>query len=338
MSTCLNFSRRQFLTAAGAAALGGAMSHRAQAQDRLKVSLITTQGTAGLVVLDIAVSEGFIAEQGIDPTFISVSDASKAIAALIGRNSDMCLWSGPGGVLAAIEKGATLKILAGSLLFPTHAIYSAKPDIHRVADLVGRTIGIGALGSQLHQEMLAILRKKGVDTARVVFRNVGSSTDVFRAVVAGTVDAGPAEVDVFDQQSKYKVHALEDGDLWTEVPELVFQAAYATDQAIAEKRPALVHTLAAFCKTYRYISSPASQDSWVRSYLKIAGKDKQDAAISQWRFIQKYQPYAKDLVLSPQQIQFMQQLNVEMGVQKHIVPDERTIDMSLARDAVALLG
>ena len=310
----------------------------ALAQEKIKVSLITTQGIAGLTLQDIAFSQGFISGFGLDAEALNVSDASKVIAGLIGRSSDICMWSGLGGVPAAIEKGAPLKIVGGSLLFPTHAIFTSRPNINRVSDLVGKTIGVGALGTQLHQVMLAILRKKGVDASTVTFRNVGSSTDVFRSIAAGTVDAGPSEVDVLDSQEKYKVHTLSDGDLWTEVPEFTFQAAYATDDAIAKKRPALVRALAAFCKTYRFISSPDSKDAWVKSYLKVSGKTDPKEAITQWDFIQKYKPYATDLVLGPDRIQFMQQLNVDLGVQTKVLPYEQVADMSLAQEALKLVG
>ena len=330
-------SRRALLEGAGACA-ATLIGAPALAQEKIKVSLITTQGIAGLTLQDIAFSQGFISGFGLDAEALNVSDASKVIAGLIGRSSDICMWSGLGGVPAAIEKGAPLKIVGGSLLFPTHAIFTSRPNINRVSDLVGKTIGVGALGTQLHQVMLAILRKKGVDASTVTFRNVGSSTDVFRSIAAGTVDAGPSEVDVLDSQEKYKVHTLSDGDLWTEVPEFTFQAAYATDDAIAKKRPALVRALAAFCKTYRFISSPDSKDAWVKSYLKVSGKTDPKEAITQWDFIQKYKPYATDLVLGPDRIQFMQQLNVDLGVQTKVLPYEQVADMSLAQEALKLVG
>lgn len=337
MTRSFEISRRLFVASAGATALSMPYVSRVNAQEVLKVNVITTQGTAGLAVQDIAKTQGFLTQQNIDVSFLNVTDASKAIAALIGRTSDMCLWSGLGGVPAAIEKGAKLKVLAGALMFPVHSIYTSRPDIRKVSDLVGKTIGIGALGSQLHQVVLALLRKKGIDPSKVTFRNVGSSADVFRAVVAGTVDAGPSEVYVYEQQDKYKVRSLEDGDLWTEVPEFTFQASYATEDAIAKKRPALVRTLAAFAKTYRYISSPESQDVWVKSFMKVAGHTSPDEALSQWRFIQKYKPYAMDLIIEPNRIEFMQQLNLDLGVQNKTLPYEQVTDMSLAREALALI-
>ncbi len=330
-------SRRAVLHGLTAAALVPMAARRAVAQDKLPIGLIVTQGTAGLTLQDIALSGGFFAKRDIDPEFLTVSDASKAIAALIGGTSELCCWSGIGDVLAAIERGAPLKIVAGALLFPTSAVFSAKPNIKRVADLAGKTIGVGALGAQLHQAMLAILRKKGVDPASVTFRNVGSSTDVFRAVVAGTVDAGPAEVDILDRQAEYHVHALEGGNLWTELPDFTWQASYTTNGAIARKRPALVRTLAVLAETYRYVSSPASRDAWLGSYLKVMRKGNPDEAITQWRFIQTNQPYATNLALSPDRVETMQKFNLALGVQKRVLPFAQVADMSLAEDALALL-
>ena len=330
------FSRRSLMAGASASLIMA--PHVLQAQQKLKVNLVSTQGTAGLAIQEIAISQGFLADAGVEAEIITVSDASKVIASLLGNTSDLCLWSGLGGVPAAIEKGAPLKIVGGALLFPTHAVYSSKPDIKRVSDLIGKTIGVGALGTQLHQVMLALLRKKGIDITKVTFRNVGSSTDVFRAVVAGTVDAGPSEVDVFEQGNKYNTHALDDANLWTEVPEFTFQAAYTNDESIAKKRPQIVRALSAFARAYRFVQDPSSKAAWIKAYQKASGKTDEAEAITQWNFIQKYQPYSKDLILGPDRIQFMQQLNVDLEVQKTVLPYEKVADMSLAREAIALLG
>ncbi len=329
-------SRRRLVGSAGVAASLLAMPVITRAQSLTKVNAVSTQGQAGLVIQDMAVKEGFWKEQGLDVTYLNVSDASKVIASLLGGSSDLCLWSGMGGVPAAIEKGGKLKIVGGAELFPTQAIFSAKPEIKQIKDLVGKTIGIGALGALLHQVMLAALMKKGIDPSQVTFRNVGSSTDVFRAIIAGTVDAGPVEVSAFEQLDK-NVHVLQDGNLWTEVPEFIFQAAYVSDEGIAKNRPTLVKALAVMARAYRFIQSPDSLSSWTESYQRIAGKSDPHEAESQWQFIQKYKPYAVDLVLPADRIEFMQKLNIQVGVQTKILPYEQVTDMSLARDALALL-
>ena len=106
--------------------------------------------------------------------------------------------------------------------------------------------------------MVAILRKFGIEEKQVQFVNIGASPDVFRAVSRGVVDAGMGEVDVFDQQKEFGVHILEGGQLWNELPQFTWQAAYATEQAIETKRDLLVRALAAHAKLYRYVQTPES--------------------------------------------------------------------------------
>jgi hypothetical protein len=43
-------------------------------------------------------------------------------------------------------------------------------------------------------------------------------------------------------------------------------------------------------------------------------------------------------VLSPERVRYMQELNVSLGVQKSVLPYECVCDMSLAQDAIKLLG
>jgi hypothetical protein len=43
-------------------------------------------------------------------------------------------------------------------------------------------------------------------------------------------------------------------------------------------------------------------------------------------------------VLSEQRVNYMQQLNVSLGVQKSLLPYSKVSDMSLAQDAIKLLA
>jgi ABC-type nitrate/sulfonate/bicarbonate transport system substrate-binding protein len=161
---------------------------------------------------------------------------------------------------------------------------------------------------------------------------------VLKAVAAGTLDAGLGDVDVFDQQRKFGVHALSDGMLWKEIPEYTNQASYASDDAIQNHREALVRLLAAFGKAYRFISGPESRAAYISAWHEIAGKPDSAEAITQWNWIQKNQPYDLNLLLSDQQIDYVQQANVEFGAQTEILSVSDVADMSIARDALKLLA
>lgn len=296
-----------------------------------------TAGVSGLVLQEVARAQGFFEQFNIAPKVMVVSDGSKCVAALLSGSAKICMWSGFNQLTPAIEKGAKIKILAGALNLASLALYSANPAVKTVADLKGKVVGIGAVGSVLHQMSVLVLTKKGVNPASITFRNVGSNADVFKAVVAKTVDAGLSDVDVFDQQAKYGVHALPDGMLWKEIPEYTNQGTYAPDTAIQQDRDALVRVLAAYAKTYRFVSGPGSQDAFVKARQKVVSGSDEQQGLTQWRWIQANQPYALNLTLSDERINLVQKLNVDFKNQKTILPISSVADMSLATDALKLL-
>ena len=308
------------------------------AQAPLPVNIVNTASNSTMALQVLLEQQGFFDQVGLAPTTLNVADGSKLMGALFSGSSDICMLSGFGQVFPAVARGGKMKILAGAGLLLQDAIYSAKPNVHRVKDLEGKTVGTGSPGALLHQFTVALLRKKGVDVSKVQFVNVGSSAAVFKAVVAGTVDAGPSLIDVYPEQKKYGVHSLVDGDLWKELPEYTYQASYAADRAIDGKREALVRTLAAYGKLYRFISGPDSRDAFLKAREKALKHSDPVEAEFEWNFAQKYHPYDTDLTLSEERINYMQNLNVEFGVQKKVLPFSEVADMSLAKEALKLLA
>jgi ABC-type nitrate/sulfonate/bicarbonate transport system substrate-binding protein len=305
------------------------------AADRLAVNVVNTAGNTNMVLAALLKQEGIFEQLGLDATMLHVSDGSKLIGSLLAGSMDMCALSGFGQVLPAIEKGAKLKVLAGGAVLPLQGILTKNPAIKRAKDLEGRTVGTGSVGALLHQLVVALLRKQGVDEKKVTFANVGSSTDVFRAIVAGTVDAGPSEV---WQQGRFGTRMLEDARFYVDLQEYTYQASYGSDRAIATKREAVVRTLAAYGKLYRFLGEDKSREPFVKAFATATGKSDREEAEAQWKFYHDNKPFAVDLVLSEERVRYMQDLNVSLGVQKSVLPYERICDMSLARDAVKLLG
>jgi ABC-type nitrate/sulfonate/bicarbonate transport system substrate-binding protein len=332
------FERRAILQLA-AGGFGGAFGAplRALAQSQT-VNLVGAAATAGAALQELMKSEGFFKKFGLEPNIVSVADGSKLMGAVIGGSSDLVVISGFSQVLAAIEKGAKLKLIAATRFLVDDVVYSKRPEIRRLKDIEGRTFGTGSPGALLHHITVALLRKKGVDPAKIRFVNIGSSSDVFRAVVAGTVDAGIALNDVYPEREHFGVHALEDGLVFNELPEYPYQASYSSDRAIASKRDLLVRTLAAYGTLYRFINGPDSREAFLRARVAVTkGTTGAAEGAAEWDFIQKYKPYAGDLVLSEEQVSYMQQLNLELGLQKKILPYDQVADMSLARDALKLM-
>jgi ABC-type nitrate/sulfonate/bicarbonate transport system substrate-binding protein len=333
------FDRRQMLQGGAVAGLG-LLSHPvfALAEDSLPtVRIVNPGGTLTLIFSQFFQDGDYFPSVGIKEQILNVTDANKIIAALVSDNGDICGGAGFSGVFPAILNGAKLKLLGGVTMTPADCLYSRKPDIRSVKDLIGRTVGTGAPGALLHELTVALLQKHGVDYKAVNFVNIGSAPDVFKAVVAGTIDAGVANGDYIDQQDKYGVHVLDDGRMWDELPNFVNQAFYSTDDIIAKKRDLLVRTLAAHAKLFRFISSPNSKETFFKIRAKALGVDSTEDAQTQWEFFQAPGRLGVNLMISPDSVEYVQRLNVELGVQKDVLPFDKVADMSLAQEALKLL-
>ena len=339
------WARRDVLRGAGLLGLGGlgfamdaTYGSRANAADGEKLNLIYLQGAVTPIFEQLLKSGNYLQKFGVETNVLNVTDGSRVIASLIGGTGDLCGGSGFSSLLPAIEKGATLKIVSGVMMRPQNTIFSKRPDILSCKDLVGKTVGIGPVGALLHQLAVAAMMKAGVDYTKVNFHNVGSVVDVFRAVVAGSVDAGLGSIDVFDQQAKYGVHALTDGILWNELPDFTNQAMITTDAAIAGKRDLLVRALAAHASLYRFIASPGSKEAWAKARIAGLNKDDPAEAESQWKFFNSPGMMATNLLMTPASFKTIQELNVKLGVQGKVLPFEQVADMSLAQEALKLLS
>jgi Fic family protein len=97
-----------------------------------------------------------------------------------------------------------------------------------------------------------------------------------------------------------------------------------------------VRTLAAYGKAYRYVNTPASKGDYIKAYRDGVGKDLDELATDQWDWIQQYRAYNTAIALTPERINYMQELNVQLGVQKAVLPLDKVSDMSIARDAARI--
>ena len=335
-----SMGRRAFLRRGGwlglAAAAGFGPEALAQTAETLKI--VNLNGNLAPVFDELLKVGKYYEQLGVKTSTLNVSDGTKVIASLVSGSADLSAGSGFSGVFPAIERGAKIKIVAGSSLSPQTAIFSKRPDIREAKDLIGKTVGTGPLGAQLHELAVALLTKKGIDYTKVSFVNVGAVSSVFTAVAAGTVDAGFGTVDVYFEQEKYGVHALTDGVLWKELPDFTNQVMVASDKAIAEKRDQLIRTMSAYAKLFRFINTPDSKDAWIRARAVALSRDNPREAEAQWNFFNMPGILAANLVLTPKQFELVQQVNVQVGAQKKALPFEQVADMSMAQEALKLLG
>jgi NitT/TauT family transport system substrate-binding protein len=332
--------RRRFLngaaTAAAALALAPASVFAREQRERFSVRVASNQGSENAALQKLLQDQGYASALSLEAEIVESRSITGPMDALLSGDADICMISGFVGVLPAIEQGKPLRLVGAAMLLPALALYTKNSDIRRVEHLIGRSVGVGGTNGLLHILMLAMLRKKGIDASKVTFVNAGSNAQVLDAVLAGKVDAGVSGVAGLSGASAARV--LEDGQLWLELPEYTYQPAYASVRALEQKPEALARCLAAYLKLYRYLSGPDSKAAYLAARRTVASDSSSADGEAVWNFIQRYQPYALDAGLSPERIAYLQELNVAVGLQSHVLPFERVVDLSPARGAKMFLA
>lgn len=323
-----------FVTGGAALSIGLLAAPRIVRAQSEKVVIATTAGSQARTLSQFIVHKGYLAEQGLTPEFVPVSDGSKALAAVMSGDVDICMGSGFPNILPALERGGKLKIIAKAQNYVNAGIYTGRDDINSVADFRGKQIGSGSIGAQSHIYMSALITKAGIDVSDVQFVNVGGSSAIFKAVAAGVIDAGPGEPELIFDVEKFKVKSL--GFVWDLVPEIVGQASYTSDRTIARKRDVVVRTLAGYRRMYEYLNGGDSLQDWIEARTTALQGDQTVQATNQWKLLQQSQMMPADLVLPPDRIEWMQELNLSLGIQQTKIPYKQITDPTIAEDAIKL--
>jgi ABC-type nitrate/sulfonate/bicarbonate transport system substrate-binding protein len=321
----------------GAALLAAGCGRASSASPNL-VHIATGAGGLNMTLSELLRQQRFLESFGLTAEMLAMADGSKILGGIFSGDIDVSPMSGFGQVFPAVERGADLKIINAATLLPWQALFSAKANVQSLKDLEGKVVGVGAIGSLVHQLTVTLLRKHGVDVTAVRFVNIGSSADIFKGVTAGTVDAGTGPASFVADAEMYKVHAIPNGNMAEELKEFTYQAGWTSSRVIQERRDVLVRVLAAYAKLFRLVEQPSSQDAYLKARRVVFPSAQEREHVSEWNYLQTYRPFASDLMLSEERVRYMQQINLDFKIQTQMLPFERVVDLSLAQDAQKLLG
>ena len=334
-TTTAAISRRDMLLS-GAAAIALAGCGKPSPESRL-VHIATTAGV-NLTMWELLKQQKFLESFAVPADVIAMADGSKILGGIYSGSVDVAPMSGFSQIFPAIERGADIKIINAATLVPMLALYSGKDNVHSLQDIAGKVVGVGSLGALDHQLTVTLLKKYSVDVASVRFVNIGSNIDVFKGVIARTVDAGVGPASYYDDAASYNVHAIQNGNMSVELPQFTYQAGWTSNRVIEAKRDLLVRVLAAYGRLFRFVEQPSSMDAFLKARKTIFPRAPEREHMNEWNFLQTAKPFATELMLSPERVQYIQQTNLDFKVQKTMLPFERVADMSLARDALKLLS
>lgn len=332
--------RRRFLGGAalfglGVAAGGLSAPHVARAATT-RLTIVSNPGLENATLNALMDEQGFFRRFGVDATIVEAPGVTGPFDAIADGVADVCMVSGYNLVLPRIEQGAPVRIIGAGMRKVALTVFARPGSIATLADLAGKTVAVGPRLGLLHSMMSQLLKEKGLDASRVTFIDKGGNDQCYDAVVRGEADACCSSISHLDDTKS--LVPLVDGYLWQELPRCVFQTAYASTTAIAQKRDGLVAAMAAYGALYDFLMSPAAHDAFFEARRRSQKKFDLASAQAIWNFNQTQRPYAKDLSLSDLDIDYLQDMYVGLGSLRHKSPIAAVADMSAARAAARLLA
>src|SRR5881628_169957 len=181
--------RKRIVIFAALFALGFMTQVSAAIAQGIKIKVGRTVGGSGFHIPSyVALDKGFFKGEGLDAEFIATT-AGVLVRAAIAREIEFVPI--PGGGSEAMLKGAPLVFVVGESSISQWTL-TTTPDIKRVEDLKGKTIGLGRPGSADYSEIVVTLGKHfkmepGKDYKVIAF---GGEPDRIAALVNHSIQAG----------------------------------------------------------------------------------------------------------------------------------------------------
>ena len=176
--------------------------HEALAQEKIRIGISFL--SPSFLPTVVAEKKGFYTKYGIASEHVLIS-LSVAMSALGTGDLDYAC-SVAQGVAAAI-KGFPLKLV---MITQNNLVFAlvVRPEVQKVADLKGKTVGISYLGSTMHLVADTIFRHHGLVPGKDVnFLSAGDNQGRLLALEAGRVDAsfGDPPFNIWADKRGYKV-------------------------------------------------------------------------------------------------------------------------------------
>src|SRR5438552_16611447 len=162
-------------------------SHAAEGLQKLRVAYAAI--TAAFSIPWIAKEAGIFQRHGLDVELVYIAAGSRAVQTLVGGSIDVAAIGGPAGVDAKLAGADTVYIA-----IPVNKVIVftvAAPQIQRVEDLRGKSIGVTRVGTVTDFFTRIYLRQNGLVPDRdVMIRQMGGLPEIVAGLKAGQIQGG----------------------------------------------------------------------------------------------------------------------------------------------------
>jgi NitT/TauT family transport system substrate-binding protein len=292
----------------------------AHSQERVRIGI--SAASLGFLPTVLAEKKGFYSKHGINSEHVLVPCAI-ATNALLSGDLDYAVCTGPG--IGGAIKGLPIKLVMttqdklGYLLL-------VKPEVQKLTDLRGKTIGISTFGSQLYLTSVTLFRQAGMEPGKDInLLPGGDNTARLAAMEAGKIDAAfvSSPADIFGAKRGYKVL------LWTRdhVP-LTQNAMVVTDKSLKQSPEQVKRTIKGTIEALKFIRDHQEESVAIASkWLKL------DLATTRAAFDNYLPCYSVDGGLSDQALRDLVRYELDRANLKKDIPLSQVANRDLLQQA-----
>jgi NitT/TauT family transport system substrate-binding protein len=161
--------------------------YAAEGLQKLRVAYAAV--TAAFSIPWVAKEAGIFERHGLDVELVYIAAGSRAIQTLVGGSIDVAAIGGPAGVDAKLAGADTVYIA-----IPVNRVLVftvAEPNIERVEELRGKSIGVTRVGTVTDFFTRIFLRQNGLVPDRdVMIRQMGGLPEIVAGLKAGQIQGG----------------------------------------------------------------------------------------------------------------------------------------------------
>jgi len=136
----------------------------------------------------VAYEEGIFKRNGLDVELIHISSTSRAIQTMLAGEIHFATGDALNTIQAVLKGADVVMVSAGVNRFVFSLM--ARPEIKKVTELRGKTIGITRIGSSTHTATLYVLNKAGLNPGDYNILPLIEVPNILAAILAGKIDAG----------------------------------------------------------------------------------------------------------------------------------------------------
>jgi NitT/TauT family transport system substrate-binding protein len=292
----------------------------AHSQERVRIGI--SAASLGFLPTVLAEKKGFYSKHGINSEHVLVPCAI-ATNALLSGDLDYAVCTGPG--IGGAIKGLPIKLVMttqdklGYLLL-------VKPEVQKLTDLRGKTIGISTFGSQLYLTSVTLFRQAGMEPGKDInLLPGGDNTARLAAMEAGKIDAAfvSSPADIFGAKRGYKVL------LWTRdhVP-LTQNAMVVTDKSLKQSPEQVKRTIKGTIEALKFIRDHQEETVAIAAkWLKL------DLATTRAAFNNYLPCYSADGGLSDQALRDLVRYELDRANLKKEIPLSQVASRDLLQQA-----